>query len=56
MKRFLKSAAAFLFVCMLGIITGLAGGVEWGTLEAGCITFVTLFVAMAAGLTVADDL
>lgn len=35
----------FLFVCFLGFIVGLSGGVEWGTFEAGLSAFVTILIS-----------
>lgn len=45
MKRILLAAATFLWVCLLGFFTALAGGVEWGTQAAGAIALSTFLIA-----------
>ena len=35
----------FLFVCLLGFIVELAGGIDWGTPAAGFATLITFVLA-----------
>lgn len=47
-KRIAMAAVAFLAVCGMGLIVGSAGGVTWGSMTAGFITFSTFMFATLA--------
>lgn len=49
-KRIAMASAAFIAVCVMGVITGNAAGVTWGNMNAGFITLYTfLFACFAFG-------
>jgi hypothetical protein len=51
-KHVLGFIAGFLFVCLCGVLVGLAGGVQWGTMNCGFLTGMTLGIAAAGGMGV----
>ncbi|ENS4525824.1 hypothetical protein ACE09S_003838 [Salmonella enterica] len=57
MSQPLKRAVfIFVLICLMGLISALAGGVQWGTPVAGIITAFTFFVAtLVAGIVYGDD-
>lgn len=48
-RRALVFLAAFAFVALCGGFIGLAGGVQWGTADAGLLAFVSVVVGIVAG-------
>ena len=44
----IKAVLAFGAVCFMGLVTGLAGGAEWGTVAAGWWTGAVSVAASAA--------
>lgn len=50
MKKGTKAALAFLAVCAMGLFVAAAGGVEWGTTEAGFVAFMIFIIGGAAAL------
>lgn len=58
MSKPLKSAVCvFVLVCAIGLFCALAGGVQWGTFDAGMSALFTLFpAAVVAGAVYAGSL
>ncbi|ENU7734893.1 hypothetical protein ACE3YX_001407 [Salmonella enterica] len=58
MNKPLKRAAfVFVLICATGLFCALAGGVKWGTFDAGMSALFTLFpAAVAAGAVYAASL
>ncbi|EDS8889526.1 hypothetical protein GQC79_004497 [Salmonella enterica] len=45
-KRLKKAICVFVLICAAGLFCALAGGVQWGTFEAGMAAFFTLLPAV----------
>ncbi|EKK3318973.1 hypothetical protein PMI54_004294 [Salmonella enterica] len=58
MNKPLKSAACvFVLICAIGLFCALAGGVQWGTFDAGMAALFTLLpAAVVAGAVYAARL
>ncbi|MBB3227025.1 hypothetical protein FHW69_001626 [Luteibacter sp. Sphag1AF] len=44
----LSSLLVFAFACLCGLVCGVAGGVAWGTLEAGMLAFGSIMFGILA--------
>ncbi|EAP0827533.1 hypothetical protein DXO04_15315 [Salmonella enterica] len=57
MNKPLKRAVfIFVLICAMGLLSALAGGVQWGTPVAGIIAFFTFSVAtLIAGIVYTDS-
>ena len=44
----IKRAAIFVGVCVAGLFVSMAGGMAWGTFDAGMMAFSTIFAAAVA--------
>lgn len=56
MKRLAAFATTFLFICLCGLFVAAAGGIVWGTHEAGGVAFLTIFLAFCIGVATVDAL
>lgn len=53
-KRIAMAAVAFLAVCVMGVVIGSAGGVTWGSMNAGFTALYTFaFASFAFGAVLA---
>lgn len=56
-KRLKKAVCVFVLICVMGLFCALAGGVKWGTFDAGMSALFTLFpAALVAGAVYAASL
>lgn len=46
--RIILASIAFVVVCAMGLIVASAGGIQWGNMSAGFMTFITLVMASFA--------
>lgn len=53
LKVSLAFIATFAFISCLGLFCALAGGVQWGTFNAGMVSTMTLMVAVGLGAIIA---
>lgn len=54
LRMLLAFIATFAFISCLGLFCALAGGIQWGTFNAGMASTVTFVVAMAVGMNIHD--
>lgn len=45
MKALIKPVLLFAFICLCGLFIGAAGGISWGTRDAGALAMMTLVLA-----------
>lgn len=54
--KVLAGIAIFLLVCMMGIVTGLASGTQWGTDGCGVLVFSTFAIACVMSVLMAGTM
>lgn len=51
-----RAVFIFVLICAMGLLSALAGGVQWGTPVAGIIAFFTFSIAtLIAGIVYEND-